>query len=140
MEPGLSDFEGGWRLDRRIDDARAGLTGRLEGQAVFRPVQGGLVVTETGRLSYGAAPPLQAERVYLWRAEAGGIAVAFEDGHPFHWFAPARPEATHDCPPDLYRVRYDFTRWPDWQAVWHVTGPRKDYVMTSRYAPMKRGI
>jgi hypothetical protein len=64
--------------------------------------------------------------------------VLFADGRPFHAFDPgaARPEAAHDCPPDLYRVRYDFSDWPDWQAAWEVRGPRKDYRMVSRYAPL----
>lgn len=129
----LADFEGRWRLSRRIDDARAGLTGRLEGEALFVPGQGGLVLTETGRLHYGDGAPLNAERRYLWREEAGGIAVFFEDGRPFHWFSANAPETRHDCPPDLYHVRYDFSAWPGWSAVWQVSGPRKDYVMESLY-------
>lgn len=130
----LADFEGVWRLTRQIEDARAGLTGRLDGQAVFAPGQGGLILTETGELRYGDGAPMQAERRYLWRAEAGGIAVFFEDGRPFHWFSPATPEARHVCPPDLYQVRYDFSAWPAWRAVWQVSGPRKDYIMESLYA------
>lgn len=137
MVPDLSDFAGGWRLARRIEDARAGLTGRFEGQAVFRPGAGGLVVTETGVLRYGAGQPVQAERRYIWRVAAGGIAVFFDDGRPFHRFSPAAPEARHDCAPDLYHVRYDFSVWPRWRVVWHVTGPRKNYVMTSDHTPMK---
>jgi hypothetical protein len=63
--------------------------------------------------------------------------VLFADGRFFHRFDaedPA-PAAAHDCPPDLYRVRYDFRPWPRWQAEWRVTGPRKDYAMVSRYRP-----
>ena len=129
----LSDFEGRWQLRRRIDDQKAGLTGQLEGEARFEPGQGGLILTEMGRLQYGDGAPLQAERRYLWREEAGGIAVFFEDERPFHWFSATAPEASHDCPPDLYHVRYDFSSWPDWSAIWQVTGPRKDYVMESHY-------
>ena len=131
----LSDFAGHWQLMRRIEDARAGLTGRLAGEARFEPGQGGLVLTETGVLRYGEGAPLQAERRYLWRAEAGGIAVFFDDGRAFHRFSADRTEASHDCAPDLYRVRYDFTDWPErWGALWHVSGPRKDYRMESLYS------
>lgn len=136
---GLADFEGVWALDRRIDDRRAGLTGRLEGQARFMAGQGGLLLTETGPLRYGDAAPLQAERRYLWREEAGGIAVYFEDGRPFHWFSADRTEARHECPPDLYHVRYDVSAWPEWRSVWQVTGPRKEYVMTSLYTRLSPG-
>ena len=38
----------------------------------------------------------------------------------------------------LYRVRYDFSDWPDWRTIWHVTGPRKAYEMVSHYAPDAR--
>ncbi len=93
----------------------------------------GLILTETGRLCYGAAAPMQAERRYLWRADGAGIAVFFADGRPFHWFSMAAPEAHHDCPPDNYHVAYDFGAWPRWQSRWAVTGPRKDYVMWSQY-------
>ena len=45
------------------------------------------------------------------------------------------PPPAHDCPPDSYRVRYDFRAWPRWQAEWRVTGPRKDYGIVSRFRP-----
>ena len=81
---------------------------------------------------------MQATRRYLWRAGgAGAIDVLFEDGRFFHSFDPdaPTPAAPHDCPPDTYRVRYDFTGWPEWQAEWRVTGPDKDYTMLSRFRP-----
>lgn len=129
----LADFEGSWQLCRQITDHRAGVTGRLQGDALFVPGQGGLVLTETGLLHYGDGAPLKAERRYIWREEAGGIAVTFEDGRPFHWVSSDAPETHHECPPDLYHVRYEFSAWPEWSAVWQVCGPRKDYVMESHY-------
>ena len=85
----------------------------------------------------GGGAPLRATRRYLWAADAAWLEVRFEDGRPFHTVPldVARPEAAHDCAPDVYRVAYDFADWPRWRAVWRVTGPRKDYVMTSDYAP-----
>ena len=132
----LADFAGDWRIARVIEDRLAGRAGRLDGAARFVPDDGGLVCDERGTLRFAGAPPLQAERRYLWRASGGRIAVLFADGRPFHDFAPAdTATATHDCPPDAYAVRYDFTAWPDWTATWDVTGPRKDYRMTTRYRP-----
>lgn len=131
----LADFEGDWRLDRVIEDSRAGVTGHLTGQACWRPGQGGLILTETGELRYGEGAPMRAARRYLWRSEAGGVAVYFEDGRPFHWFSADAPAAHHDCPPDDYRVAYRFDDWPNWTATWDVTGPRKEYRMVSRYRP-----
>lgn len=129
----LADLEGRWRLERVIEDARAGLTGRLEGESVWSPDGAGLKQVETGLLSYGAAPPMQASRTYLWREGPDGLAVFFEDGRPFHTVT-GRLAARHDCPPDLYDVTYDFSAWPVWESRWRVTGPRKDALIVSRFS------
>ena len=131
----LSDFEGVWRIHREIDFAERSLPGRFVGEARLVPHDGGLHYSETGELTLGTAPPMRAERQYLWRPDGdGGIALFFDDGRPFHAFAlgPAA-EADHDCPPDTYRVAYGFADWPAWTATWRVTGPRKDYTMVSLY-------
>lgn len=134
--PGLGDFAGVWRLDRRIDDRRAGVTGRFAGQAELTPAGAGLAYVERGLLVLGTAAPMTAERRYLWApGEGGRIAVSFADGRAFHSFDPGAgtAEAAHWCDPDAYRVSYDFTGWPVWRAVWEVRGPRKDYRMESLF-------
>ncbi|MFN0115949.1 MAG: DUF6314 family protein [Paracoccaceae bacterium] len=133
MTPRLADFAGRWLVERAIDDARAGQTGHFGGQATFTPDGEALIYEEEGTLRLGDAAPVHATRRYLWRQDGPDIAVLFPDGRPFHSFAPGAPGADHWCDPDSYRVAYDFARWPDWTARWRVTGPRKDYAMTSRY-------
>ena len=136
--PQLDDFLGAWRLRRRILDRRAGETGRLFGQAVFRAGGGGAVQDEGGTLTLASRPPMTATRTYLWSAAPGRLVVRFADGADFHDFTAdaAMPEAEHLCGDDLYRVRYDFRRWPAWWAVWRVTGPRKDLLIASAFAPL----
>ena len=129
----LSDLEGRWRLDRVIEDARTGVTGRLEGEALWRPDAAGLVQEESGVLHYGDAPPMQATRCYLWRAAGDALEVFFEDGRPFHVVPQAGAEAVHHCDPDLYRVTYDFDLPKRFTQVWRVTGPRKDARIISRF-------
>ena len=134
----LAAFAGDWNLQRDIEDVRAGETGTLTGTARFTPGEAGLSYLEKGTLALGGRPAVAASRSYLWRdAGASAIEVLFADGRFFHRFYADEPEpaAEHDCPPDRYRVRYDFTRWPRWRAVWRVEGPRKDYGMVSRYSP-----
>lgn len=133
MIPNLADFTGHWVVTRRIDDRLAGQTGSFAGTAVFTPSGEVLQYRESGELRLGAAAPMLAERAYLWRALSGRIVVDYADGRPFHDFDPRDGRATHDCAPDVYVVRYDFARWPDWLANWHVTGPRKDYDMVTEY-------
>jgi len=136
--PRLTDFPGFWDITRRIEDRRAGQSGHLSGTARFSHRPGGdLAYVEQGLLVYGAGPAMTAERRQIWRASPDGIAVHFDDGRFFHAFVPSggRAEAAHDCPPDRYRVAYDFRRWPHWQSVWEVSGPRKAYRMETSYRP-----
>ena len=82
--------------------------------------------------------PMTATRTYLWSVAPGRLVLRFADGRPFHEFdadTPA-PQAEHPCGDDLYRVRYDFRRWPRWRTVWRVIGPRKDLTIVSAFAPL----
>jgi hypothetical protein len=133
---GLADLNGLWRLIRRIEDARAGLTGHLQGTSRWLPDGDGLRQEEEGVLRYGTGAPMQAMRVYLWRETPEGLTVFFEDGRPFHRLAAAQLSDRHRCAPDTYDVSYDFSGWPDWTQVCRVTGPRKDAVITSMFQPL----
>ena len=136
--PRLDDFLGTWRLRRRIADRRTGETGRLIGRVRFRACADGAVQEEEGTLTLPGRRPMAATRTYLWSEAPGRLILRFADGRPFHEFdrlSPA-PSAEHPCGDDRYRVRYDFRRWPRWRAVWRVTGPRKDLVIVSAFAPL----
>ncbi|MEM9343018.1 MAG: DUF6314 family protein [Pseudomonadota bacterium] len=129
--PELSAFEGTWDLSRRITGPDGAETARLEGTAAFLANGLGLKLTETGVLTTGGAS-VEASRTYFWRPGPDGIEVLFDDGSPFHTIG-ALPDVHHDCAPDTYHGTYDFSDWPRWSLTWRVTGPRKDYISTSRY-------
>ncbi|MBV7378367.1 DUF6314 family protein [Maritimibacter dapengensis] len=126
----LGDFEGRWRVARRIDDWALGRSGTFEGTVLFSPREDGLLYHEAGELQMEGAPVMAATRDYLWRERDDGIDVYFDDGRFFHRVGPT---AAHWCDPDQYDVSYDFTLWPDWASVWDVRGPRKNYRMESAY-------
>ena len=130
-----SDFLGSWRVERRIDDRRAGVAGRFDGTAAFAPQEGGLRYREEGTLRLGDGPALAAARESLWRWGGEGIEVLFADGRPFHRFVPeGRATGTeHPCGGDLYRVVYDLTAWPAWSTLWEVEGPTKSYALRTAY-------
>jgi hypothetical protein len=132
---GLHDFQGNWLVSRRIDDRHSGRPGRFEGTASLIPAGEGLRYREEGTLTLGYGPAFPATRDYRWLPDGEGIEVRFADGRPFHRFRAegAASGTDHPCGADLYRVTYDFSAWPDWRAEWTVTGPAKDYVMTSLY-------
>ncbi len=130
------DFVGEWRIDREITHDNAP-PARFAGLARLELDGEGLSYAEAGELVIAGAPPMQAERQYLWRTgPTGGIEVFFADGRPFHAFDPnaAAPQDRHWCDTDIYDVRYDFGDWPDWRADWRVSGPRKTYRMMSRFS------
>ncbi len=136
MPTKIDDFVGHWRIDRRIEDA-LGASGQFVGRASISPdTNTACNYSETGTLRLGETS-FEAERRYRWIETAPGLlSIFFDDGQFFHSFSLSpKVEATHDCPPDWYEVRYDFTDWPVWSARWRVTGPRKDYIMKSRYMP-----
>ena len=128
----ISDFEGHWRVTRAITHAD-GTVATFSGEAAFEPdPQGGLDYTEDGMLSLPTGQSMRATRRYLW---ADDLSVFFDDGRPFHQVPREGGAAEHYCAPDTYRVTYDFANWPEWQAIWDVTGPKKAYRMVSNYAP-----
>lgn len=131
--PDATALAGAWRIRRRIEDARAGLTGTLEGETLWTPVADGLLQSESGVLRYGDAAPMQASRRYLWLRDGAGWDIRFEDGRPFHRLAPGRIGDRHHCDPDIYDVTYDFGLWPAWHSVWHVAGPRKKLRIETAY-------
>ncbi len=131
-----SDFAGAWRMTRHIDDRFAKQRGVFFGQAILkRNGETVLHYHEAGQLRLDQGPAMRAERNYIWQFAGGHVDVSFADGRPFHRFVPEGHVAgsDHPCGDDYYTVRYDFTKWPEWQAVWSVTGPRKDYTSYTTY-------
>jgi hypothetical protein len=136
-------FAGVWTVAREITDLGGGPSGRFRGiariaPAMVAPHTAGLRYDEQGSLTLGAAK-MMATRAYLWRPDGPTrVQVLFEDGRPFHAFDWGRPEWTdeHPCEADHYAVRYTFAA-DSWHAHWRVTGPAKNYAMSSRYLRLK---
>lgn len=130
----IADFEGVWRLERRIEDFRANQPARAEGEARIVPGDP-WTYDERMQLHLPGVAPVEGHRRYLWVPAAGGIEAQFADGRAFHRIdlGGGTASARHPCGADLYDVQYEFVRWPVWSAVWRVRGPRKDYLMTTIY-------
>jgi hypothetical protein len=126
----LQDFLGQWRVVRRIMPA-TGPDARFEGRAVWHPDAEGALYREDGHLLMPGQPPMQARREYRWAAD---LSVYFPDGRFFHQVPSEGGETVHWCDPDTYHVRYDFSDWPVFCAIWTVSGPRKDYRSETTYA------
>ncbi|MGV6847624.1 MAG: DUF6314 family protein [Marinibacterium sp.] len=126
----LADFIGHWHLGRRIDPA-SGPRAQFEGAADWTlRGDGTAIYAERGELRIAGQTPVRAERRLIWGAD---LNVWFADGRPFHTVPATGGVAEHLCPPDHYRVWYDFSDWPAFQTTWQVEGPRKSYRMVTRY-------
>lgn len=133
----LWSLEGRWHLARRIAHASGG-EDRFEGVSRFSRSGPNLVQVEEGTLSLAASGvPLKATRRYVWTSAEGRIEVCFDDMRPFHTIplGSVTPETTYLCPPDRYRVSYDFSTPAAWRSVWQVEGPRKAYRMETVFTP-----
>ncbi len=134
----LADFVGLWRIERRIDDHRAGQVLRFHGEAALSATAEGLEYLESGEMILPDGIRMPGTRRYFWTSGADGtIEVAFADGRFFHAFDPTETtaDARHWCDPDRYAVGYDFSAWPLWSTRWSVNGPRKDYLMKTEFRP-----
>ncbi|HEY0248243.1 MAG TPA: DUF6314 family protein [Gryllotalpicola sp.] len=129
---------GVWRFDRRIADGQGRRDYTVEGEAVFtRAEGGGIRWSETGMLhGEGVSTPIR--RTLLLEPGRPGEAawrVLFEDGRFFHSWQPGAVE--HLCGLDTYlgEVAPPLGEAADasWSVRWLVTGPQKDYAMTTRY-------
>ncbi len=126
-------FAGRWGMQRLILNVPDKVVGEFWGEAEFLPDDQGLTCRESGVLRF-EGQDFQSGRVLLFRfPKPGRVSVAFEDGREFHEFDVARPEAVHTCDPDVYMVHYRFES-DSWETRWEVHGPKKDYVMETRYS------
>ena len=125
----LADFEGRWRITRKIEHAAAP-PAVFEGEANWSPDGADLLYAEAGLLQVGSHPAVRAERKYLWKPD---LTVWFDDGRFFHQVPAAGGHSGHWCDPDQYDVTYSFDSWPEFRVDWQVRGPRKSYVMRSHY-------
>lgn len=132
----LASLAGQWTLDRKIDDGTA-----MAGEAtILARDDGAFDYREHGRLILPGGECFDADRRYIFAEEPRGFAVLFAETPPrlFHRIALCRDganltgTATHLCGADRYDSRYEF-RSGEFSIRHRVTGPRKRYVMATRY-------
>ncbi|OYD68898.1 DUF6314 family protein [Rhodococcus sp. OK302] len=123
---------GEWNFDRTIDDRVAGAMKRVVGQTIIEEaVDGRFRWYESGTLFDGDLE-LPVFRTLFVEQHDGDWAVTFEDGREFHDWNPGH-DVEHLCGADTYRGRIDVAETADaeWSVVWTVSGPSKDYTMTT---------
>ena len=128
-------LRGLWRLERRILDRFARDRGFLSGDAEYRDADRDLLYREAGTLRFGGRLfPVSRSYRYIF-PEAHVAEVRFDPGGLFHELDLSKGFCTvaHRCGKDLYRGRFRVLDEDSLFVAWHVTGPRKDQVLKSRY-------
>jgi len=125
----LSPFLGAWEVKRRIIDRFNRSLVTFEGQAFVTPVQ----FEEHGDTRSDHVT-LRSSRIYRLDDAGGDLIVRFPDLSEFIRIgAGASQRVAHHCGPDLYRGRLFFRTSDAWAEMWHVRGPRKNYLSLAHY-------
>ncbi|MCY4151128.1 MAG: DUF6314 family protein [Aestuariivita sp.] len=128
----LPDFCRQWTINRRILMSNKPY-GTFIGSVTFSPLNDETQrYLESGTLHVPTTSSLAANRIYVWDRN---LRIFFEDGCFFHQILTDGEEIRYECGSDRYRGRYNFDAWPIWEVTWSVTGPRKNYQLSSLYRP-----
>lgn len=130
---------GRWSFNRVIEGQ-----GHMQGLATFMPLDAErLAYREQGHLKLLNGTELEAEREYVFRNRDRGFEVYFKESPPrfFHAIELAASDggalsgsAGHLCNLDHYQSTYSFCGDGGLIIRHVVSGPRKDYTMTTAYA------
>jgi hypothetical protein len=127
----LAFLRGRWRLERRLDDHRAGVCGTFSGHAEFAATDNPAMLryAERGELRFGGHTGPASRALLLRELPDGGADVRFPDGREFYVLdlRSGQWTARHACGADEYVVSYQVRAAAWLEECWHVTGPRKAY-------------
>ncbi|MFS8044627.1 DUF6314 family protein [Rhizobium sp. BR 314] len=125
----LDLFLGTWEVKRRIIDRFNRTRITFEGQALVTPVQ----FEEHGDTRSDHVT-LRSSRTYQLDDTDGDLVVRFPNLSEFIRIGEdASQHVVHHCGPDLYRGRLFFRTSDVWAEMWHVRGPRKNYLSLAHY-------
>lgn len=134
----VTRLAGAWSFNRVIEGQ-----GSMQGLATFTLLSASsLAYREQGRLTLLSGIELEAEREYVFREGCRGFDVFFKDNPPrlFHTIELAASgggalsgSAGHLCHLDHYQSTYIFCGDGGLIIRHVVSGPRKDYTMTTTY-------
>lgn len=125
-----TDLLGHWHLDRTIDDrvgparhvmADTWLTAEPDGRVRWH---------EDGTMTWSGGSTSVSRTLFVELRDEGWW-VTFEDGRDFHPWAVGEP-VVHPCGADTYHGHVTVEGPDAWSVQWVVSGPAKDYTMTSR--------
>ncbi|MGO8961854.1 MAG: DUF6314 family protein [Streptosporangiaceae bacterium] len=131
---------GDWIVARKIRDNLAARSGSFRGTARFMPApdcRAGrlLLYREQGQLRFAEYCGPASRRLCYRELPGGAADVQFADGRAFYQLdlRAGRCQAEHLCGHDRYAVCVCVLSSDSFTESWRVTGPAKDYELTTSY-------
>ena len=130
----FAQLPGSWTQTRSITPG-----GTYHGTALFTRIHDNtLQYREEGALTTDQGHTGEVFRSYLFKRIGDRIEVLFDEAEPrlFHELSidhQGRAEADHKCGDDFYKSVYQFMSRDEFKITHTVTGPRKNYVMETKY-------
>lgn len=123
------DLLGTWDLSREIVEHPDQHSSVVGSTSLTLESDGRIRWSETGTLTRQGLQSPVTRVLHLERRDTGWF-VTFEDGRDFHPWQPGSA-VEHVCSPDLYVGTVERRSVDQWSVQWRVTGPSKNYTMTS---------
>jgi hypothetical protein len=141
----LEFVRGRWLVERDLIDFRTGQRGWFRGVArcaelaAGQRTPGALGYVEEGELRFGSYRGPASRSLLLLPGPGGSAGVRFADGRPFYRLdlRSGTCTAEHPCGQDSYLVTVRVLGPDVYREHWRVTGPGKDYAMTTTLTRME---
>lgn len=134
VEMNHSDIIGEWIIRRNIEDKLNKRNFILNGKAIFTTEDNIFYYKETGVIKSDNFES-KAHQDYTWIIKPNGWKINFSDGSHFHdlELENNKQEVYHNCGNDIYRGRFKLNIPKEYEVIWNVSGPHKNYISHTYY-------
>ena len=134
VEMNHSDINGEWIIRRNIDDKLNKRNFVLRGKAIFTTEENIFYYKETGVIKSDNFES-KAHQDYTWIIKPNGWKINFSDGSHFHdlELENTKQEVYHYCGNDIYKGKFALNLPKEYEVIWKVSGPQKNYTSHTSY-------
>ena len=129
-----TDIVGKWDINRSIRDIINKKEFKLSGSGIFTNKNNIFHYKETGLLISDKFES-KAHQEYTWIIKPNGWIINFSDGNHFHdlELENTEQEVYHECGNDIYKGMFLLNLPRNFEVMWEVSGPRKNYKSHTYY-------